>query len=160
MRSSSGASSTAATVASAPNSGSGTWRGGKQLTGQRFSTAERNWRRIGHMIADSVYERLTGEKGYFDTRVVFVDETGPKEHRIKRLAIMDQDGANIRLLTQGNELVLTPRFSPTNQEITYMSYTADQPRVFINEPRDRQAGRLSVIPNMTFAPGSRPTGSG
>ncbi|MET0638950.1 MAG: Tol-Pal system protein TolB, partial [Hyphomicrobium sp.] len=105
--------------------------GGKQLTGQRFSTASRNWRRIGHMIADSVYERLTGEKGYFDTRIVFVDETGPKERRVKRLAIMDQDGANVRLLTQGQELVLTPRFSPTNQEITYMSYTSDQPRVFI-----------------------------
>jgi TolB protein len=94
---------------------------GKQLAGQRFSTSAQNWRRIAHMIADSVYERLTGEKGYFDTRIVFVDETGPAQNRTKRLAIMDQDGANVRLLTQGKELVLTPRFSPTNQEITYMS---------------------------------------
>ena len=74
---------------------------GKQLAGQRFSTAGQNWRRIGHLIADSVYERLTGEKGYFDTHIVFVDETGPAERRIKRLAIMDQDGANVRLLSQG-----------------------------------------------------------
>ncbi|MBN9289612.1 MAG: Tol-Pal system protein TolB, partial [Hyphomicrobium denitrificans] len=65
---------------------------GKQLAGQRFSTSAQNWRRIAHMIADSVYERLTGEKGYFDTRVVFVDETGPAQNRVKRLAIMDQDG--------------------------------------------------------------------
>ena len=74
---------------------------GKQIAGQRFSTGGQNWRRVGHMVADQIYERLTGEKGYFDTRVVFVDETGPKAKRIKRLAIMDQDGANVRLLTPG-----------------------------------------------------------
>ncbi len=74
---------------------------GKQLAGQRFTTSPQNWRRLGHMVADQVYERLTGEKGYFDTRVVFVDETGPKAKRTKRLAIMDQDGANVRLLSQG-----------------------------------------------------------
>lgn len=133
--------------------------GGKQLTGQRFSTAARNWRRIGHMIADSVYERLTGEKGYFDTRIVFVDETGPKEHRIKRLAIMDQDGANVRLLTKGDELVLTPRFSPTNQEITYMSYAQDgQPKVFIMNLETGQRELVGDFPNMTFAPRFSPDG--
>jgi TolB protein len=132
--------------------------GGKQLTGQRFSTSERNWRRIGHMIADVVYERLTGEKGYFNTRVVFVDETGPKERRIKRLAIMDQDGANVRLLSQGSELVLTPRFSPTNQEITYMSYTADQPKVFIMNLETGQRELVGDFPNMTFAPRFSPDG--
>ena len=67
---------------------------GKQLTGQQFQTTAQNWRRIGHIIADQVWEKLTLEKGYFDTRVVFIDETGPKQKRIKRLAIMDQDGAN------------------------------------------------------------------
>ncbi len=133
--------------------------GGKQLAGQRFSTASRNWRRIGHLIADSVYERLTGEKGYFDTRVVYVDETGPKEKRVKRLAIMDQDGANVRLLTQGQELVLTPRFSPTNQEITYMSYTdGGQPKVFIMNLETGRRELVGDFPNMTFAPRFSPDG--
>ena len=125
---------------------------GKQLAGQRFSTAAQNWRRIGHLIADVVYERLTGEKGYFDTRVVFIDETGPKQKRIKRLAIMDQDGANVRLLSQGQEIVLTPRFSPTNQEITYMSYTKDQPKVFIMNLETGKRELVGDFPNMTFAP--------
>lgn len=131
---------------------------GKQLAGQRFSTSTQNWRRIAHMIADSVYERLTGEKGYFDTRVVFVDETGPAQNRIKRLAIMDQDGANVRLLTQGKELVLTPRFSPTNQEITYMSYTSDQPKVFIMNLESGRRELVGDFPGMTFAPRFSPDG--
>lgn len=131
---------------------------GKQLAGQRFSTSSQNWRRIGHLIADVVYERLTGEKGYFDTRVVYIDETGPKEKRIKRLAIMDQDGANVRLLSQGQELVLTPRFSPTNQEITYMSYTKDQPKVFIMNLETGKRELVGDFPNMTFAPRFSPDG--
>ena len=94
---------------------------GQQLAGQQYFTTPDNWRRIAHIISDAIYERLTGEKGYFDTRIVFVDETGPKERRVKRLAIMDQDGANVRYLTRGDELVLTPRFSPSTQEITYMA---------------------------------------
>ena len=131
---------------------------GKQLAGQRFSTAAQNWRRIGHLIADVVYERLTGEKGYFDTRVVFIDDTGPKQKRIKRLAIMDQDGANVRLLSQGQEIVLTPRFSPTNQEITYMSYTKDQPKVFIMNLETGKRELVGDFPNMTFAPRFSPDG--
>ncbi|MGL4397811.1 MAG: Tol-Pal system beta propeller repeat protein TolB [Hyphomicrobium sp.] len=131
---------------------------GKQLAGQRFSTAGQNWRRIGHLIADQVYERLTGEKGYFDTRVVYVDETGPKNKRVKRLAIMDQDGANVRLLSQGQDLVLTPRFSPTSQEITYMSYTRDQPRVFIMNLETGQREIVGDFPGMTFAPRFSPDG--
>src|SRR5205807_4317595 len=74
---------------------------GQQLTGQQYFTTPDNWRRIAHIVSDAVYERLTGEKGYFDTRVVFIDETGPKERRVKRLTIMDQDGANVRYLTRG-----------------------------------------------------------
>lgn len=131
---------------------------GKQLAGQRFSTSAQNWRRIGHLIADQIYERMTGEKGYFDTRVVFIDETGPKEKRIKRLAIMDQDGANVRLLSQGREIVLTPRFSPTNQEITYMSYAGDQPKVFIMNLETGQRELVGDFPGMTFAPRFSPDG--
>src|ERR1700675_250027 len=103
---------------------------GQQLAGQQYFTTPDNWRRIAHIISDAIYERITGEKGYFDTRVVFVDETGRSEHRIKRLAIMDQDGANVRYLTRGDDLVLTPRFSPPTQEITYMPYAQGHPGGF------------------------------
>src|SRR6185437_13212959 len=78
---------------------------GQQLAGQQYFTAPEYWRRIAHIIADQIYERLTGNKGYFDSRIVFIDESGPGRHRIKRLAVMDQDGANVRYLTQGSELV-------------------------------------------------------
>lgn len=131
---------------------------GKQLTGQQFFTRSNNWRRVGHLIADAVYERLTGEKGYFDTRIVYVDETGPKDGRVKRLAIMDQDGHNLRMLTRGESLVLTPRFSPTNQEITYMSYEGGQPRVYLLNIETRQREIVGDFPNMSFAPRFSPDG--
>jgi TolB protein len=104
---------------------------GQQLVGEQYFANKANWRRIGHIIADTIYERLTGEKGYFDTRIVYVDESGPKDKRVKRLAIMDQDGANQRYLTDGSSIVLTPRFSPTRQEITYMSYERGKPQVYL-----------------------------
>ncbi len=131
---------------------------GKQLAGQRFATSAQNWRRVGHIIADQVYKQLTGESGYFDTRVVYVDETGPKERRVKRLAVMDQDGYNVRLLSRGQELVLTPRFSPTNQEITFMSYAGDQPRVFLMNLETGQRETVGDFPGMTFAPRFSPDG--
>ena len=130
----------------------------KPLAGLRFGTAAANWRRVGHIIADQAWEKLTLETGYFDTRVVFIDETGPKERRIKRLAIMDQDGANVRLLSKGDELVLTPRFSPTSQEITYMSYTRDQPRVILMNIETGQRQVVGDFPGMTFAPRFSPDG--
>lgn len=131
---------------------------GKQLVGQRFAASAAEWRRLGHLVADQVYERLTGEKGYFDTQVVFIDETGPKDKRNKRLAIMDQDGANVRLLSQGRELVLTPRFSPTAQEITFLQYTGDQPRVFLMNLETGQRELLGNFPGMSFAPRFSPDG--
>jgi TolB protein len=131
---------------------------GRQLASQRFAVGAQEWRRLGHLVADQVYQRLTGEKGYFDTQVVFIDETGPKERRNKRLAIMDQDGANVRLLSQGRELVLTPRFSPNSQEVTYLQYTGDQPRVFLLNLESGQRELVGNFPGMTFAPRFSPDG--
>ena len=130
----------------------------QQLIGQQFFTASDNWRRIAHIIADAVYERLTGEKGYFDTRIVFVSEAGPKDRRVKRLAIMDQDGANLRYLTDGRELVLTPRFSPTTQEITYMAFTGEQPRVYLLNIETGQRELVGNFSGMTFSPRFSPDG--
>ena len=111
-----------------------------------------NYRRLAHIISDQIYQRLTGEMGYFDTRIVFIDESGPRNQRMKRLAIMDQDGANVRYLTRGDDLVLTPRFSPSTQEITYMSYGQGQPRVYLLNIETGQREVVGNFPGMTFAP--------
>jgi TolB protein len=132
--------------------------GTTQLHGQQYLTTPDNWRRIAHIISDAIYERLTGEKGYFDTRIVFVDETGQKEQRVKRLALMDQDGANVRYLTRGQDLVLTPRFSPATQEITYMSYGQGDPRVYLLNIETGQRETVGNFPGMTFAPRFSPDG--
>ena len=131
---------------------------GKQLAGEQFFARPKDARRIGHIIADTIYERITGEKGYFDTRIVFVDESGPKDKRTKRLAIMDQDGFNVRLLTTGQDLVLTPRFSPSTQEITYMSFEGDSPRVYLLNIETGQKEIVGAFPGMTFAPRFSPDG--
>jgi TolB protein len=131
---------------------------GQQLDGKQYFTTPDNWRRIAHIISDAIYERLTGEKGYFDSRIVFIDETGPKQRRIKRLAIMDQDGAGIRYLTRGDDLVLTPRFNPSTQEITYMSYGQGQPRVYLLNIETGQREIVGNFPGMSFAPRFSPDG--
>jgi TolB protein len=131
---------------------------GQTLAGQQYFTQPENWRRISHIISDQIYERLTGEKGYFDSRVVFVDETGPKERRIKRLALMDQDGANVRYLTRGSDLVLTPRFSPSTQEITYMEFGQGDPRVYLLNIETGQRETVGNFPGMSFSPRFSPDG--
>ena len=131
---------------------------GQQLTGQQFYTQPENWRRVAHIIADAIYERLTGEKGYFDTRIVYVAESGPKTARKRQLAIMDQDGFNARALTNSNELVLTPRFSPSRQEITYMSFEGNQPRVYLLQLETGQREVVGNFPGMTFSPRFSPDG--
>src|SRR5438874_479204 len=131
---------------------------GQQLIGQQYFTTPDNWRRVAHIISDAIYERLTGEKGYFDTRIVFIDETGPRERRVKRLAIMDQDGAAVRYLTRGEDLVLTPRFNPSTQEITYMSYGQGDPRVYLLNIETGQREIVGNFPGMTFSPRFSPTG--
>jgi len=131
---------------------------GKEMMALAFTTVPNNWRRVGHIITDKVYERLTGEQGYFDTRIIYVAEEGPKIKRIKKLAIMDQDGFNPKYLTLGNELVLTPRFNPTNQMVTYLSYFRNLPRVYL---LDIETGVQEVVgdfPGMTFAPRFSPDG--
>ncbi len=131
---------------------------GQQLTGQQYFTSPEYWRRIAHIISDQIYERLTGEKGYFDSRVVFVDETGAKERRVKRLALMDQDGANVRYLTRGSDLVLTPRFSPSTQEITYMEFGQGDPRVYLLNIETGQREIVGNFPGMSFSPRFSPDG--
>ncbi|SIT54350.1 Protein TolB [Mesorhizobium prunaredense] len=131
---------------------------GQQLSGEQFFANDANTRRVAHIIADAIYERLTGEKGYFDTRVVFIDESGAKNARKKRLAIMDQDGANIRYLSDGRSIVLTPRFSPSRQEITYMSYESGQPKVYLLQIETGQRELVGDFPGMTFAPRFSPDG--
>lgn len=133
--------------------------GEKEIEALVLITTIENWRRISHMIADKIYERLTGESGYFDTRILYVSESGPKNKRIKKLAIMDQDTHNHRYLTSGKELVLTPRFNPVKQEITYLSYFKNLPRVYL---LDIQTGIQEVVgdfPGMTFAPRFSPDGN-
>ena len=131
----------------------------RQLTGFIYRTEEASWRRVAHKISDDIYKRITGEDGYFDTRIVYVAESGPANMRKKQLAIMDQDGANHRFLTNGADLVLTPRFSPTAQEITYLSYFHDQPRVYILNIDTGQQEVVGDFPNMTFAPRFSPDGN-
>jgi TolB protein len=132
--------------------------GESQMVGLQYMTTPENWRRIAHLVSDAIYERITGEKGYFDTRIVFVAESGPKLNRRKRLAVMDQDGANPVFLTQGDYLVLTPRFNPTAQMIAYMSYIQNRPRVYLFDLETGRQEMLGNFPNMTFSPRFSPDG--
>ena len=131
----------------------------QQLTGFAYTTTLQNWRRIAHIIADQVYKRITGEDGYFDTRIAYIAESGPIQKRVKRLAVMDQDGANNHYLTDGHDLVLTPRFSPSAQEITYLSYATGTPSVFLYNLDTGQRRSIGDVPGMTFAPRFSPNGS-
>ncbi len=117
-----------------------------------YRTTPQGWRRIGHMIADSVYKRITGNDGYFDTEIAYIAESGPPKKRIKRLAIMDPDGANHRFLTDGEDLVLTPRFSPNLRDIAYLSYFRGTPRVYLYHFDGGRSEVLGDFPGMTFAP--------
>lgn len=133
--------------------------GGTQIHGQAYFSQPENWRRVAHIVSDEIYKRLTGEDGYFDTRIVYIAESGPVTNRRKRLAIMDQDGYNHRYLSDGSALVLTPRFSPTAQEITYMSYYRNVPRVYLLNIDTGRQELLGDFPGMTFAPRFSPDGN-
>jgi len=129
-----------------------------QLTRDGFVVSVGGWRQGAHKCADMVYQRLTGEGPYFNSRVIYVSETGPKTKRIKRLAIMDQDGANHRFITNGQTIVLTPRFSADRQTIVYMSYANNRPRVYLYDVGSGKQRLIVDQPNMTFAPRFSPDG--
>ncbi len=132
---------------------------GEQVAGEQFTSEASNARRVAHMIADAVFSRVTGEKGFFDSRIVFVDESGPKEKRHKRLAIMDMDGANVKTLAGGgDDLVVTPRFSPSAQQVAYMSFSADDPKVTLLNLETGQREAVGHFPGMTFSPRFSPDG--
>ena len=131
----------------------------EELIGQQYSTAPENWRRLAHNIADAIYEKLTGERGYFNTQVVYVEESGTKDRRVKRLAIMDQDGANHRYLTNGQDLVISPRISPNNSEIAYMSFRGrEEPKVYLLNIEDGSQSLVGNFVGMTFSPRFSPDG--
>ena len=130
----------------------------QQLLGLQFTSTPDNWRRVAHKISDAVYERLTGEKGYFDTRVVFVSESGDRLNRRKQLAIMDQDGANPSYLTDGSYIVMTPRFSSTSQEITYMALRPEGSSIYLFNLESGRRETLGNFPGMVFAPRFSPDG--
>ena len=132
---------------------------GQYMQGLSYTATADSWRRIAHIVADAIYKRLTGEEGYFDTRIVYVAESGPANARKKQLAIMDQDGENHQFLTDGQTLVLTPRFSPTAQEITYMSFFNKKPRVYLFNIDTGRQEVLGDFPGMTFAPRFSPDGN-
>jgi TolB protein len=131
---------------------------GQQVAGQQYVTDPNNARRVAHIVSDAIFARVTGEKGFFDSRVVFVDESGPKEKRRKRLAIMDQDGGNVRYLSNGEELVVTPRFSPSSQDVAYMAFGNGDPRIYLLNIESGQREVVGNFPGMTFSPRFSPDG--
>jgi len=133
---------------------------GQQLgEGLQFAGTPQSWRRMAHKVADAAYSRITGEGGYFDSRVVYVSEAGPKNARLKRLAVMDYDGANIQYLTGSEAIVLAPRFSPTGDRILYTSYASGFPQITLMDVGSLQTRALGEQPGtMTFAPRFAPDG--
>lgn len=129
------------------------------MTASAMKTNKKYWRRIAHLIADMIYKRITGEDGYFDTRIVYVSETGPQTKRKKRLAIMDHDGANHKYLTDGKAMVMSPRFNPKCQTITYMTYDHKKvPKVFILDLETGKQQLVGQFPGLTYAPRFSPDG--
>lgn len=132
---------------------------GEQRDGKQFTTTAENWRRLAHILSDAIYMATTGLGGYFDSRVAFVDESGSKEKRSKRIVVMDQDGANLRYLTPNGPLVLTPRFSPQNNQIAYMQFGSDDPRVFLLDLQSGSRQNLGSFPGISFSPRFSPDGA-
>ncbi len=132
---------------------------GQLLASQSLAAAPKLARRLAHRVSDQIYQELTGFEGYFDTRIVFIDETGTKQKRVKKLAIMDQDGFNPRTLPVSGDLLLTPRFSPTTNEVTFMSFGTGVPRVYVYNIDTNQKEIVGDFPTMSFAPRYSPDGN-
>ena len=132
---------------------------GQQIQGTAYSTTLSNWRRIAHIISDVIYERLLGEKGYFDTRIVYIAGTGPRDRRIKRLAVMDQDGENNRFLTDGSWIAKSPRFHPTRDQIAFMSYANNRPRIYLFDLGSGRQQPLGDFAGLTLSPRFAPDGN-
>ncbi|MFT9026908.1 Tol-Pal system beta propeller repeat protein TolB [Acetobacter indonesiensis] len=130
----------------------------QQIQGTAYTTSSANWRRIAHIVGDVIYERMLGEKGYFDTRIAFIARSGARAHQRTRLAIMDQDGANSRMLTAGNWLTLTPRFNPVKDQVAFMSYANNRPRVYLFDLASGRQQILGEFAGISFAPRFAPDG--
>jgi TolB protein len=130
----------------------------QQVVGKAHTTDPQSYRRIAHIVSDSIYESLAGDTGYFDTRILYVAESGPKANRTKRLAIMDQDGANIQYLSDGASLTLAPRFSPNGGDVTFTSYEDGNPQVYVASLGGAERKLIDGAP-MSFAPRYSPDGS-
>lgn len=128
------------------------------LRGHAYKAKEDDWRRVAHKIADDIYKRVTGDEGYFDTKIIFIAASGPAKKRVKRLAIIDQDGANMKYISDGSNLSLTPRFSPDNKKLLYLAYVKDRPRVHLKDLKSGRDEVLGHFKGMTFAPRFSPDG--
>ena len=129
------------------------------MTASAMKTKKKHWRRIAHLVADMIYKRITGEDGYFDTRIVYISESGKQTKRIKRLAIMDQDGANHKYLTDGRVMAMSPRFNPTCQTVTYMTYDHKVPKVFVLDLETGKQELVGRFSGLTYAPRFSPDGN-
>ncbi|MBD5400307.1 Tol-Pal system protein TolB [bacterium] len=132
--------------------------GKEQIEAQSLVASKQSARRLAHIMADAIYERLTGEIGYFDTQIVFIAETGPIKKRVKRMAIMDQDGYGLRYLSDKNTFVMSPHFSPNMQTVVFLSYRDDDPMVWSLNLDTGDARRLGNFGGMSFAPRFSPDG--
>jgi TolB protein len=129
------------------------------MAASAMKTQKKHWRRIAHLIADAIYKRITGESGYFDTRIVYISESGKQTKRTRRLAIMDQDGANHKYLTSGKVMDMSPRFNLACQTVTYMTYDHKVPKVFILDLETGKQQLVGRFPGLTYAPRFSPDGN-
>ena len=133
--------------------------GREQIEAQSLVASKKSARRLAHIMADAIYERLTGEVGYFDTQIVFIAESGPVNNRIKRMAIMDQDGYGLRYLSDADTFVMSPHFSPNMQTIVFLSFRDDDPMVWTLDLETGEQRRLGQFGGMNFAPRFSPDGT-
>jgi TolB protein len=130
-----------------------------QVTGTAFTTTESNWRRIAHIIGDTVYQQIIGEKGYFDSRVAYISEAGPVTSRIRRLAVMDYDGANNQFLTDGSSMALSPQFNPVRQQLAFVSFQDNDPRVYLFDMQSGEQQLVGSFGDLTIGPRFSPDGN-